>query len=164
MSKVMDFSATKGSNWYKKGNFDTANKELGIRAVRFNKPNGTHERVIASAIIEMDNGLTVFGTVYLASNKEDLTFGVQQRKYQSDGEDRYADINVSVPLPIQAYVLNLAEARMTEGPVTAPAQPAEPAQPAQPAQNQVDPGVAALLQGLASGQVDESQLLSMLKK
>lgn len=135
MAKTMDFNAVKGSNWYKKGNFDTACPELGIREVRFTAPNGSHERVIANAIIELDNSITLFGTIYLARNGEDLTFGVQQREYTQDGVKRYVDINVRIPLKVQAHVLNLAEGRMLEGPAQ-PVQSANPApQASQPAQD-----------------------------
>lgn len=161
MAKVMDFNATKGSDWYKKGDFDTSNPELNIRQVRFTKPNGNHERVVANAVIELDNDVTLFGTIYLARNGQDLTFGVDQRKYQVDGQDRYTDINVRIPLKIQAFVLNQAEKRMTDGPAVPPAQssaPATPAKPEQPAQADMDK-LANML-----GSLSEEQLLSMLSQ
>lgn len=161
MAKVMDFNVTKGSDWYKKGDFDTSNPELNIRQVRFTKPNGNHERVVANAVIELDNDVTLFGTIYLARNGQDLTFGVDQRKYQVDGQDRYTDINVRIPLKIQAFVLNLAEKRMTDGPAVPPAQPAKPAESA-PAEAPAPADMDKLANML--GNLSEEQLLSMLSQ
>lgn len=127
MNKVIDFKAleVKGSDWYKKDGFAgshlvtdrPSNAELGIENIRLTPPKGAHARVKANVSIRFDNGLAVFGTVFGAKNGTDLTFGVDQRKYEDNGRTGYADINVSVPMTIQAQVLRFADSLLIDAPV-----------------------------------------------
>lgn len=126
--KQMDFSGVKGANWYNESKFSGAdvvtdsasNRGLGIDDIQFYKPNGTSARVVASVLIYLTNSVRLEGTLYRAKNNENLTFGVQQRTYKgTDGKTNYVDINVRIPLQIQAQVLRHAETLMIDVPVQA---------------------------------------------
>ena len=95
------------------------NKELGISGIILKEPTTTGPKgnILASATILFENGLSVFGTVYVGGKSgNEPYFNTDQRKYEDrvSGEVRYADINVTVPSAIQAQVLRHTMTRVTE--------------------------------------------------
>lgn len=135
---MLKLNEEKLGKWYDGVDFENShlvtnknhNTDLGISGIILRKPNstGSNGRVFASAIINFTNGLSVNGSVYVDKSLTGLTFGVTQTEKNADGE-RY-DINVRVPMSIQAQVLRYATTKAVEvanAPVQAPAQQA-PAQ------------------------------------
>lgn len=92
---------------------DNHNKELGIAGIILKNPNSTGKngRVFGSATIRFVNGLTVFGSLYIDRAGDGLTFSVDQRKGDND---EYYDINVRVPMSIQAQVIRYAMTKAEE--------------------------------------------------
>lgn len=171
-NKVMDFNTSRGTDWYKGTSFTNgdlvtdggSNRALGIKDIRFSKPRGNHNRVVATVTIELVNDVRMYGTVYWSKDFSNLTFGVEQRKYENpDKTIGYADINVRIPRAIQAQVLRHAETRMVEAPVAevqqyqAPVQEAPAPAPVQEVQQQQKPAVgenlAAMLKGASPEQI-----------
>lgn len=122
-----NFKTINGADWYTQDETFGANQELGIRVVEFYPPNsnGSNGRVLANAVIRFLNGMSVYGTIYASRNGQNITFGVDQRKYEEAGQTKYADINVRLPLTIQKHVLNYASTKVsvpTQQPVQQPTQ------------------------------------------
>lgn len=137
---MLKLNEEKLGKWYDGVDFENShlvtsknhNTDLGISGIILRKPNstGSNGRVFASAIINFTNGLSVNGSVYVDKSLKGLTFGVTQTEKNADG-DRF-DINVRVPMSIQAQVLRYATTKAVEV-ANAPVQQA-PVQQA-PAQN-----------------------------
>lgn len=133
---MLKLNEEKLGKWYNGVDFENShlitdknhNTDLGISGIILRKPNstGSNGRVFASVIINFVNGLTVNGSLYVDKTGKGLTFGVEQRK--TDGPNpEYYDINVRVPMSIQAQVLRYATTKAVEV-ANVPAQQQAPAQ------------------------------------
>lgn len=132
---MLKLNEEKLGKWYDGVDFENShlvtsknhNTDLGISGIILRKPNstGSNGRVFASAIINFTNGLSVNGSVYVDKSLTGLTFGVTQTEPNAD-KQRF-DINVKVPMSIQAQVLRYATTKAVEvanAPVQAPTQQA----------------------------------------
>lgn len=136
---MLKINFEKATNWYEGIEFDGShkvtsanhNKELGIASIRLSAPRGNSATVLASVIIYMTNDMEIFGTVYAKKDGSGLNFGTEQREYKKADETKgFADINVKVPMSIQAQVLRYASTKVQEvaqAPAQAPVQQYAPA-------------------------------------
>lgn len=172
---MLKLNTERSGKWYAGVDFENShvvtdknhNTDLGIEGIILKAPTttGKNGRVFASVVIRFINGMSVFGSLYVDKALDGLTFGVDTR--QTDNGP--VDINVKVPMAIQAQVIRYALTKaitVAGGPVVetpaqsapaqqqyqAPAQPQyqAPAQPAQPATglsfDSLTPEMLAMLQ------------------
>ncbi len=163
---MLKLNTERSGKWYAGVDFENShlvtdknhNTDLGIEGIILKAPTttGKNGRVFASVVIRFINGMSVFGSLYVDKALDGLTFGVDTR--QTDNGP--VDINVKVPMAIQAQVIRYALTKaitVAGGPVVeTPAQSA-PAQqqyqapaPAQPATglsfDSLTPEMLAMLQ------------------
>lgn len=149
---MLKLNQERSGKWYQGVEFEDShlitnenhNKDLGISGIIIKAPNttGKNGRVFGSVTIRFTNGLAVFGSLYVDKAGNGLTFGVDQRT--ADNGERF-DINVRVPMAIQAQVLRFAMTKAESvASVPAPAKPSyqEYAQQQAPVQQAPTPQVA----------------------
>lgn len=139
---MLKLNAEKLGKWYDGVDFENShlvttanhNADLGISGIILRKPNsaGSNGRVFSAVTINLTNGLAIFGSLYVDKALNGLTFGVTQTEPNAQNE-RY-DINVRVPMSIQAQVLRFAMTKAVEVATQAPAKPAYKAPTQAPAQ------------------------------
>lgn len=120
---MLKINFDKSGNWYEGMDFegshlvtsDKHNADLGISSIRLKKPNGDSERVVASVRVYFMNGLEMFGTLYPSNSGEGFNFGVDRRDWidGATGEKKFQDINVRVPMAIQAQIMRYATTKST---------------------------------------------------
>lgn len=121
---MLKINFDKTGNWYEGLDFEGShlvtsekhNADLGISSIRLTPANGDSARVLANVRVYFSNGLEMFGTLYPSADGNGLNFGVDRRDWidKATGEKRYQDINVRVPMSIQAQIMRYATTKATE--------------------------------------------------